>query len=144
VRLSLHAALPIFNGPQTGLVIAGRLLIVLAAIGMLGVIWSRLHIPAAELQAYPPARCPGRWRRHMNTQAWWLRFAWLWLVLPLFTGIALTMSGSDSDLSIGDGVAILILVLVAAGIECCAVPVQLIVEPRLHGGTGSERQVVVL
>src|SRR5699024_1789882 len=106
----------LLGGLRADLVTAGRLIIGLGAIGILGVIWGALHIPVEEINTHPPARYPDRWRRHMNAQTRWLRFAWLWYVLPLFTGIALTMSGLGERTTTWSITAMLILITVATGV----------------------------
>lgn len=106
----------LFSEPYAEVVTVGRVLVVSGALGVLCVIWGRLSIPASELRVYPPAQHSERWRRRMTTQARWLRFAWLWYVLPPFVGIELMMLGSSTELSVGDTVAVLVVAILGAGI----------------------------
>lgn len=106
----------LLDEPHGAIVTAGRLIIILALLGILVVIWSRLHIPASELVAYPPAEHHDRWWRNLNTQARWLRLAWLWYVLPLLVGIALIMPGLSGEFSFGTTVAAVVVAAVAIGI----------------------------
>jgi hypothetical protein len=102
--------------PSTALETAGRVVLLLACLLILVVAWGRLHIPTSELVTYPPAEHADRWRAHLTTQARWLRFAWLWYVLPLFAGIALVMLGRGGEWTAVRTVSALIAAALAIGI----------------------------
>lgn len=106
----------LFNEPGTDIGTAGRVVLLLVGLLIVAIAWGKLHIPASELAAYPPAQHPDRWRTHMTTQSQWLRFAWLWYVLPLFAGIALVMLGRSGELTAVRSVPVLIAAAVAIGI----------------------------
>ncbi len=111
------------------LMTCGKLLMLFGIGVVLAVLWGKLHIPQAELRLAPPVDHGDRWRHHMTQQSRFLRFAWLWYVLPLFvpgTLIALSRVGEVPAarlLGVG-GVALLIgaavvwlNIIVAQGIE---------------------------
>ena len=107
----------LFSEPRLDLGMAGRAVLLAALVLILAVLWGKLHIPASELAAYPPAQHPERWRSRMTDQARWLRLAWLWYVLPLFAGIVLVALGRDeaSVARVGASVLIAAALSVAVG-----------------------------
>ncbi|QDV37726.1 hypothetical protein [Tautonia plasticadhaerens] len=98
------AVLPLFAAwlywqPGSAVAVLGKVLVILGVVVALAVTWGRLHIPGSELAAYPPSRHPQRWRHRMTAQAWFLRRAWLWYILPLLGGgglVALAPTGVSS------------------------------------------------
>lgn len=73
--------------------VVGRVVIMLAALLIAFVTWKFLHIGTGELETFPPAECKEYWRQRLSVQARGLRWAWLWYVLPLLSGIVLICLG---------------------------------------------------
>ena len=111
------------------LMTCGKVLLLLGIGVVLAVLWGQLHIPKSELNLAPLGDNVGRWRHHMTQQSRFLRFAWLWYVLPPFvpgTLIVLSRVGEvpTARLAIVGGVSLLICgavvwlnIAVAKGIE---------------------------
>ncbi|MCL6503204.1 MAG: hypothetical protein K6T86_10995 [Pirellulales bacterium] len=77
VLLILLFGAQLIYGEHSTLGVAGRVVIILAALAIGFVTWGVLHIPESELQTYPPAEHKEHWRRRLATQARGLRLAWL-------------------------------------------------------------------
>lgn len=91
--LLVFYALDLYWRAQSNLMTVGKAIVILWILVVLAVTWGKLHIPAAELSAFPPTEHPDRWKRHMTVQARLLRLAWLYF-LPLLAGFALIHVGS--------------------------------------------------
>jgi len=128
----------LLSEPGTGLGTAGRVVLLLACLLIVAVAWGKLSIPASELSAYPPAQYPDRWRAHMTTQARWLRFAWVWYVLPLFAGIALVILGRSGELTGWRTMPVLIALALAVGIGLLNVQAAKRVEQDRDAWLGAE------
>ncbi|MDB5336415.1 MAG: hypothetical protein JWN70_2034 [Planctomycetaceae bacterium] len=78
------------------LMTCGKVLLLLGIGVVLAVLWGQLHIPRSELSLAPPGDNVERWRHHMTQQSRFLRYAWLWYVLPLFVpGTLIVLSRVD-------------------------------------------------
>ncbi len=86
---------PKLRRPHFDLEMAGYLILVAASLFIVLIIWLVLHIPSADLRAFPPARFPDKWRAHLTRQARMLRLAWLWYALPIFIGLSVVAWGGE-------------------------------------------------
>lgn len=76
--------------------VAGRIVLAVAALGVIAVCWGRLAIPRGEPEQFPPQQFPEHWRRRMTVQACGLQLAWLWYVAPLNLGALMILLAGDN------------------------------------------------